>query len=301
MEELNRAASGELDYLSTIMRDISEQKQIEEQLRLVLDSTAEGIYGIDTKGACTFCNASGLRLLGYRTQEGLLGKNMHALIHHTGPDGTPYPEKDCPIFQAFCLRESIHVDDEVLWRSDGTSFFAEYWSHPIRDGTDVMGAVVTFVDITERRRAEQVLRESEERYRNLFENAPDIIYTQDLAGNVTSVNKAGEDLSGYTREEWLHMNIADMVAPEHLQNTNVEVQRSLAGERRPPVEIEILTKDGRRLAIEVSGQCIVREGKPVGTLAFGRDVRSYCITLRKTIMKQAIRSEERRVGKECRL
>jgi len=249
--------------------------QGEEQLRLVLDSTAEAIYGIDTKGACTFCNASCLRLLGYQTPEDLLGKNMHALIHHTRPDGTAYPETDCPIFHAFRLREGIHVDDEVLWRSDGTSFYAEYWSYFIRQGTDVLGAVVTFFDITERRTEEQALRESEERYRELFENALDIIYTQDMAGNITSVNKVGEDLSGYTREELLHMNIAGMVAPEHLLNIQEVIQLTVAGEKRQPLEIEILTRDGRRLAIEMTRQLMMRDGKPVGVLTFGRDITEH--------------------------
>ena len=249
--------------------------QGEEQLRLVLDSTAEAIYGIDTQGACTFCNASCLGLLGYQTQEDLLGKNMHTLIHHTRPDGTAYPETDCPIFQAFRLREGIHVDDEVLWRSDGTSFYAEYWSYFIRHGTDVLGAVVTFVDITERRTSELALRQSEERYRELFENAPDIIYTQDLTGNITSANKAGEDLSGYTCEELSHMNLAGMVAPEHLQNIQEEVQRTLAGEKRPPVEIEILTKNGRRMTIEASSQRMLEDGKPVGIHTFGRDITEH--------------------------
>ena len=275
-------ASGELAYLSTIMRNISEQKKMggkpgqgEEQLRLVLDSTAEAIYGIDTQGACTFCNASCLGLLGYQTQEDLLGKNMHALIHHTRPDGTAYPETDCPIFQAFRLREGIHVDDEVLWRSDGTSFYAEYWSYFIRHGTDVLGAVVTFVDITERRTSELALRQSEERYRELFENAPDIIYTQDLAGNITSVNKAGEELSGYTRGELLHMNIADIVPSEHLAKIQEVIQRTLAGEKRTLLDIEILTKDDRRLPIEVTRQLMVSDGKSVGILAFGRDVSEH--------------------------
>ena len=139
----------------------SEIRQAEEKIRLLLNSAAEAIYGIDMNGDCTFCNDTCLRLLGYRHPDELLGKNMHWQIHGKYADGTHFPVEECRIFQAFNKRERMHVDDEVLWRSDGTCFPAEYWSYPqIRDGK-VVGAVITFLDITERKQAEAGLRESE--------------------------------------------------------------------------------------------------------------------------------------------
>jgi two-component system, chemotaxis family, CheB/CheR fusion protein len=93
----------------------------EEQIRLLLDSTAEAIYGIDLSGACTFCNASCARVLGYETPATLIGKQMHPLIHHTKADGTPSPPEQAPIFEAMRRREGTHVDDDVIWRADGTS------------------------------------------------------------------------------------------------------------------------------------------------------------------------------------
>jgi PAS domain S-box-containing protein len=133
-------------------------RESEEQIRLLLDSTAEAVYGIDLDGRCTFCNAACLRLLGYIDSRDLLGKTMHRRIHHSRADGTPYPLEECRIYQAFRRGEEEHVEDEVLWRADGTSFPAEYWSYPVRRGDEVVGAVVTFVDITERRRAEEEVR-----------------------------------------------------------------------------------------------------------------------------------------------
>ncbi|MEI6186267.1 MAG: PAS domain S-box protein, partial [Dehalococcoidia bacterium] len=122
-----------------IVLDITERKRMErtladneEKIHLLLDSTAEAIYGLDMSGNCTFCNSSCLHLLGYKHPDELLGKNMHWLIHSKRPDGTPFPAEGCRIFKAFKKGEGTHVDDEVLWRSDGTSFPAEYWSYPQR-------------------------------------------------------------------------------------------------------------------------------------------------------------------------
>jgi two-component system CheB/CheR fusion protein len=152
--------------VSEISRDITQlvraRQEIadrEERIRLLLDSTAEAIYGIDLSGACTFCNSACARLLGYESPAALIGKQLHLLIHGKRPDGTPYPPEQSPILEAMRRREGTHVDDEVIWRADGTSFPAEYWSHPILRGNEVIGAVVTFLDVTERRQAEHELQE----------------------------------------------------------------------------------------------------------------------------------------------
>ena len=126
---------------------------------LLLDSLGEGIFGIDLQGRCTFVNPAALHMLGYRT-EMVLGRNMHELVHHTHADGRHYAECDCPIFNAFRRGEACRIDDEVLWRADRTPFHAEYASHPILDQGRVLGAVVSFIDIGERKRAETLLRRS---------------------------------------------------------------------------------------------------------------------------------------------
>jgi len=124
-------------------------------IKLLLDSTAEAIYGLDIEGACTFANPSCLNMLGYERMDDVLGKNMHDLIHHTRPDGSPYPVNECRIYEAFQKGEGTHVDDEVLWRKDGTSFAAEYWSYPVYKGEHITGSVMTFMDITERKAIEK--------------------------------------------------------------------------------------------------------------------------------------------------
>jgi len=155
---------GRLKRMVGMVADITERKLAEEalresedRLRLLLDSTAEAIYGIDLEDRCTFCNPACIRALGYERDDEVLGMNMHRLIHHTRADGTFFPAEECRIYRAFRTGEAIHVDDEVLWRANGTSFPAEYWSHPQRRGQEIVGAVVAFVDITERKVAEASL------------------------------------------------------------------------------------------------------------------------------------------------
>ena len=133
------------------------QRESEDKLRLILDSTAEAIYGSDREGRCTFCNPACLRILGYERADELLGKNMHHLIHQTRADGAPFPVEECPIFRTTRTGQGAHVDNEVLWRANGTSFPAEYWCHPQWRGQEVVGTVVAFVDITARKLADAAL------------------------------------------------------------------------------------------------------------------------------------------------
>ncbi|MGA2718227.1 MAG: response regulator, partial [Candidatus Acidiferrales bacterium] len=154
---LSRIDTGEGVLISSAIRDITQRKQTEaalsesnKQIGLLLEFAVEAIYGIDTAGKCTFCNPSCLHLLGYTNAGDLLGKNMHEVIHHTRPDGSAYPNAECRIYRSFRGEEDTHVEDEVLWRADGSSFPAEYWSHRVVRNGEMIGAVVTFVDITQR-------------------------------------------------------------------------------------------------------------------------------------------------------
>ena len=134
-----------------------------ERLDLLLESTGEGVFGVDMEGKCIFINRAAAEMIGYAPDEAL-HKNMHHLIHHTHHDGRHYPVEDCPIFHAFSHGLPCHIEDEVLWRKDGTSFQAEYTSHPIVEHTSngkvILGAVATIKDITERKRAEAVLKQA---------------------------------------------------------------------------------------------------------------------------------------------
>ncbi|HVE53891.1 MAG TPA: PAS domain-containing sensor histidine kinase [Ramlibacter sp.] len=143
----------------TVLPASATQPSWRHQLGLLLESTGDGIFGIDLAGHCTFINRAGAGMLGHAAAE-VLGRNMHELTHHSHVDGRPYPDTACPIFNAFRQGLPCRIDTEVFWRRDRTPFAVEYSSHPILEGREVRGAVITFVDITERKRAADALRQA---------------------------------------------------------------------------------------------------------------------------------------------
>ena len=166
-----RDGTGKPHYILNLSEDITERKRAEEarnratqQMQLILESTGQGIYGIDLQGNCAFINRATCEMIGYAPQE-LLGRNMHDLVHHHKPDGSPYPVDECPIYSAFRRGEGCRVDAEVMWRRDGTPIPVEYSSFPIIEDGKVTGAVVTVSDITERKAAEDLLHKRDEELR----------------------------------------------------------------------------------------------------------------------------------------
>jgi PAS domain S-box-containing protein len=148
--------------------DITERKEIEldliksrEHSLLLLNSTAEGIFGLDIHGACTFGNPAAASMLGYEHPTDMVGKRLHALHHHSFPDDSEYPVCECAIQRSFLKDEKCHVSNEVFFRLDGTQFPVEYWSYPIRNQTEIVGSVITFIDITERRSLELQLLQAQ--------------------------------------------------------------------------------------------------------------------------------------------
>jgi diguanylate cyclase (GGDEF)-like protein/PAS domain S-box-containing protein len=156
-------ATGHFVMSRTTMFDITDRKRTEQALRaskelfrLLLESAGEGIYGLDTAGRCTFVNDAALKMMGY-TRDEILGRQTHECIHHTRADGSPYPAEECPIYDAFRNGTPIHGHTEILWPKDGSSFPAEYSSHPIREGGRISGAVLVFRNITQERKLVQQL------------------------------------------------------------------------------------------------------------------------------------------------
>jgi PAS domain S-box-containing protein len=174
-----QSADGTRPLLIGVAQDITTRKlaqsilrEKEADLRLVLDSATDGIYCVDTDGVTTMCNTAFLRMLGSGREDDAIDRSLHDIIHHTHPDGSPYPKEQCPIYRTAKDGVPRHVDYELFFRFDGTSFPVEYWVNPIvRDGTH-QGAVCTFIDITERRRAQEqqnlLLQELNHRIKNLF-------------------------------------------------------------------------------------------------------------------------------------
>ncbi|MFZ0732416.1 MAG: PAS domain S-box protein [Candidatus Sulfotelmatobacter sp.] len=274
--------------VTAAIRDISERKRVEgqihklnlelqakDQLQLLLDSTAEAIYSIDVDGACTLCNAACLRLLGYSRDSELLAKNMHALMHHTRPDGRAYPVEECKIFQAFRQGKGTHVTDEVLWRADGTSFPAEYWSYPVRHNGRVVGSVVTFFDITQRKKSEEALRRSESRYRSIIESAPYGVYRVDENGRIAMANSTFAGMLGYQApDEVLGLNTGTDVYPNP---TEQQLARDYASED-PKVgyETKWKRKDGKMITVRLGGRRLPDDDElPGGFEVFVEDITEH--------------------------
>ena len=180
---------------------IETSKAAEARNELLLQTTDQGIYGTDLRGCFTYVNRAGLAILGYEIEE-LVGKNAHALIHHSHGDGSPYPALECPIYRANAVRTSSHVDNELLWRKDGSSFNAELSSYPIIENGIFRGTVVTFSDITKRRRTEETRR----KLARAVEQCPVTIVITDTDGTIEFVNPHFTELTGYSAEEAIGQN-----------------------------------------------------------------------------------------------
>jgi PAS domain S-box-containing protein len=148
-----RAGLSEWQRMERIFRDIERENQ------LILRAAGEGIYGVNAEGVTTFVNPAAERMLGWAATD-LVGKDMHATVHHTHPDGAHYPHHDCPIYAAFRDGAVHQVDTEVFWRRDGSAFPVEYTSTPIRDRGRLLGAVIVFRDVSQRREADERLRQA---------------------------------------------------------------------------------------------------------------------------------------------
>jgi PAS domain S-box-containing protein len=181
-------------------RSEAELRASEERVRLLLDSTGEGIYGVDLKGDCTFCNQAAMRLLGCGPAEDLVGTNMHAQFHDSGREGTPHIESDCPIEVPLLRGDGTNGDDAIFRRVDGTTFHVSYQSRPILRERERIGAVVTFEDITLKKRAEETLRL---RDRSLAAVGQGLFITDPSRTDepIIYVNAAFERITGYTQNE----------------------------------------------------------------------------------------------------
>jgi PAS domain S-box-containing protein len=276
-----------------VNRSNAQLRRSEEQSRLLLNSTAEAIYGLDTRGRCTFCNSSFLQMMGYDSESDLLGQDMHQLIHHSHADGRAYPRDECLAHKGFLEGMGSHMDNEVFWRVDGSSFAAEYWSYPIFQGDQIIGAVVTFIDITKRKQAEEQLAGEKEQLAVTLRSIGDAVITTDTAGRIVLVNRVAEELTGWPQYEAEGQPLLEVfrVIDEHdrnyLESPVDRVMRSGA-----IVELAshalLLARDGTERAIADSGAPIRdRLGRIIGVVLVFRDV-----TQSRRIQEEAFRASK---------
>ena len=224
----------------------AERARLSHQMQLVLKSTGHGIYGIDLQGRCTFLNRALGELIGARFEE-VLGQNMHVLVHHHKLDGSPYPVEECPIFRAFKTGEGCRVDTEVIWRRNGIPIPVEYFSFPILEGGKITGAVVTVVDVTERKQAEKKLQASEQLFRSIFENSQIGIGLFKIDSQEHVSNRALHEMLGYTGEELSRVEQWDEIVPPEERVSYAQRYAELIQGQRDTDEYEqhFIRRDGR--------------------------------------------------------
>ncbi|CAG0947105.1 Cyclic di-GMP phosphodiesterase response regulator RpfG [Anaerolineae bacterium] len=280
---------GEEQVIQCNIRDSTEHTRLvaalqenKKKYHTLVTQFPDGIFLIDLSGNILSVNKAICDGLGFSEEE-LRSMNIWDLVPDQYLD--QYKTRLTKILQGKILHEP---SEYTVRGKDGKILFLEVLSAPYYSEKGIIGFQGIARDITARKRAEEALRESEDRFRELFENANDIVYTHDLAGNYTSVNRASEQITGYTREESLTLNIAQVVAPEYLALANQMTQSKVSGGTPTSYQLEILAKDGHRVPLEVSTRLIYREGNPIGVQGIARD-----ITKRKRAEEALHESEER--------
>lgn len=244
-----------------LSRQIAERRKAEEEVRrlsrqnqLILDSVGEGIVGLDVFGRVTFINPAGAETLGYDMGE-LLGKDLHELVHHSRPDGSRYPLHECPMFQSLSSGGSLRERNEVFWRKDGSNYPVAYSSTPIREKHYVIGAVITFRDITLPTRKLEHLS----RYRDHLQKL-----VEDRTSELEAANKR---LDSQTEQ----LNQTGHKLQEATQTLNLLAYSVAHDLDRPAGRIELITKAFRKYCGKIQdekhkGQ-LVRISENISTLA----------------------------------
>jgi diguanylate cyclase (GGDEF)-like protein/PAS domain S-box-containing protein len=238
-------------------------RRSEADIRLLLTSVAEGIYRVDMQGRCTFINPPAMHLLGYQQESDLLGKQIHDLIHHTQADGTHYPATECRLYQSLRSHEDVHVDDEFFWRKDGSSFPVDYWSRPVRREGEVTGAVITFLDITERKRNEKALQFAQlheaaalSELRVMLNTSGEGFWKIDMSGCIVEVNDAYCHITGYARDEVIGANVSRFEAIEQTPEEVVAHIRHVVEQGYDRFETKHRHHEGHLIDIEVTASFI---------------------------------------------
>ncbi|MDB5838148.1 MAG: hypothetical protein JWQ23_100 [Herminiimonas sp.] len=197
---LTRIVGGMTDQTARKHSELERDKLYKEKM-LLLESTGEGICGIDTDGRCTFINGAAARMLGYEVAE-VLGKSLHELVHRHLPDGAANPPEQCIFVEASRAGRSRRTEDEIFWRKDETSFPVEYASYPIVDAGKTVGSVITFSDITERKQARLEIIRINRALRMRTACNELLIRATDETELLTEVCRLALDIGGY-RMAWV--------------------------------------------------------------------------------------------------
>lgn len=228
--------------ISVFFRDISTRMEAEEALKrqleitkTITDNATVCLFMIDTVGIVTYINPAAVKATGYTAQEAI-GQPMHLLVHHSRPDGSPYPESECPLVQTYMYGQPNPTHEDIFFRKDGSPFPAMITGLPILVGAKVQGTVIEFIDMTEQKKAQESLVKSEQRFRFMAETMPQKVFTATALGEVDYFNLewleyAGLSFDNVGNEGWLQF-----VHPDDLAQNSRIWQHSI--ETGEPFELE---------------------------------------------------------------
>ncbi|MCA1577576.1 MAG: PAS domain S-box protein [Acidobacteria bacterium] len=267
-----RDERGRPTHLVTLTNDISERKEAEralrgseEQYRDLVENSRELICTHDLSGKLLSVNRAAAELFGYEPSALVHQKNIRDLL-------VPEMRAQFDDYMKRICREGATSGTMLVQTSSGERRMLEYYNSLRTEGVDTPIVRGIARDITEARRAQKALRESEERYRELFENSKDAIYVHDMSGQYTSVNRAAEQLSGYTRQELIGRHFSSLVSPEYARHVREQLCRKLHASGETTYEVELITKQGERIPVEVSSRLIIENGLPVGVQGCLHDI-----------------------------
>jgi PAS domain S-box-containing protein len=267
-----RDAAGKILYYEGTAQDITERKRAEQALREseeryrdLVENSRELICTHDLDGTILSVNRAARELFGYELHEFVGVKNIRDILE-------PEVRDEFNMYMERILDEGATSGTMLIQTRSGEHRVLEYYNSLRTEG--VAAPIVRGIarDITETRKAEQAVRESEERYRELFENSKDAFYVHDMNGIYTSVNRAAEKLSGYSREQIVGKHFSEFMTPQHAHNVQRQLQKKLESAGETTYEIEMITKKGRSVPIEISSRLIFEASVPVGVQGCIRDI-----------------------------
>lgn len=248
-EQFGLRVDGILLDVTNIKRTEENARQIRERNQLILNYAGEGIIGLDLEDKVSFCNAAARQMLGYTEQE-LVGHDMHPLVHYAHSDGSDYPSHTCPMSLAAKLGKTHNVDTDVLWNKSGQPFPVEYNAVPLKQNNEIVGCVVVFRDITERKLNEQKIIAREQQISKILEASPDPLIITDSTARIVSVNKRTEHVFGYKREQLIGQLI-EILIPERFREGHVAMRDGFI--RAPEARLFSQTSKGRSFIALTAG------------------------------------------------
>jgi len=266
------------------------------RLKAILEFAGVGVWGLDKYGITSFVNENVCQLTGYLPSD-LIGKSSHDIVHHSYPDGRPYPKEDCPIYSAFTFGKTYTVDDEFFWRKDGTSFDVEYVSTPIIKDGDIDGAVVVCRDISKKKQALRTLNSLKKNFEVILSSVDIGILGFDRDKKISFVNETATKLCGWMSDEIVGAKQHDIFHHSHADGQVYSQEDCLMCEATDKgynvlLENEIFwRKDGTCFPVEYKSTPLIVNEKIEGTVVVFSDISERILNLE--LLRDSVDQNER--------